>query len=73
MPTRTRAVGDSLPFELLNKETTNQKLDYIPVRTAGRAGTTIQMLSIGNYAKSLLIIITPLQNFMKLVLIILGS
>jgi REP element-mobilizing transposase RayT len=48
---------DSLPFELLNKETTNQKLDYIPVPT-GQAGTTILMPNIGSYAKSQLIIIT---------------
>ena len=29
---------DSLPFELLNKETLEQKLDYIPVRTAWPGG-----------------------------------
>jgi hypothetical protein len=64
---------DSLPFELLNKETANQKLDYIPARLVIQAGTTIQILSIGNYAKNQPIVITLPQNFMKLALITLGS
>ncbi len=54
---------DSLPFELLNKETFKQKLDYIHNNPNAEHG---------NYAKSLLITITLQQSFMKQVLMILG-
>lgn len=47
---------DSLPFELLNKEPLTKSLTTF---------TTLRMPSIGSYAKSQLIIITLLQNFMK--------
>ena len=55
---------DSLPFELLNKEPLTKSLTTF---------TTLRMPSIGSYAKSQLIIITLLQNFMKRELITLGS
>ncbi len=67
---------DSLAFELLKKETILQKIDYIPARlivpvrtgTGGQAGITIQLLNIGSYVMSQLIINIPLQNSMKRVL-----
>ena len=56
---------DSLPFELLNKETANQKLDHMPARRGHSGGHNNPNAEHWNYAKSQLIIIISLQNFMK--------